>query len=63
MERNGCEDILEGTYFTYRSLDINLPVHIVKAFVHILLWLVEKVFDQISGIDFAEPESLLLYVY
>lgn len=33
-ERNGCEDILEGTYFTYRSLDINLPVHIVKAFVH-----------------------------
>lgn len=44
-------------------LDTDLPAHIGKAFVHILLWRVEKVFDQISGIDFEEAQSLLLYVY
>lgn len=65
MQRDGSENVLEGIYlsYVYRSLDANLPVHIEQAFVHTLLWLVETVFDQISGIDFAEPESLLPYVY
>lgn len=62
-QRNGGEDVLEGTYSRYRSPDANLSVHIGKAFMHILLWLVETVFDQISSIDFAVRKSLLLYVY
>lgn len=53
-ETNGSEDVLEGTYSRYGSQDANLPSHIGKAFMHTLLWLVETVFDQISGIDFVE---------
>lgn len=58
-----AKDVLEDIYSKYRSLDANLPDHIGKAFVYNLLWLVEAAFDQINGIDFAAPDSLLLYVY
>lgn len=61
--REMAKDVLKGIYSTYGSLDANLPDHIGKTLLHNLLWSVEAAFDQISGIDFAEPDSLLLYVY